>query len=175
MAPQKSPDFCHLGYCFSQDTGFYYLQSRYYDPTTCRNNPIRRVDIAGTADADCYDNDPLDEEDRLEIGRGGGGGPSTGTSPSTSYTSGGSRRASSTAYTNGSSKRAISASSKSKPSEIPPKHRWCWNILKTIKCIRLKITRVEESMRMMGEMAGKNCLMREHLIANMILTLNCQT
>jgi RHS repeat-associated protein len=26
----------YRGYVFDSDTGFYYLQSRYYDPTTCR-------------------------------------------------------------------------------------------------------------------------------------------
>ena len=26
----------YRGYVYDQDTGFYYLQSRYYDPTTCR-------------------------------------------------------------------------------------------------------------------------------------------
>ena len=38
----------------------------------CRNNPVRRADIAGTADADCYDEDPLDEEDILKASQGGG-------------------------------------------------------------------------------------------------------
>ena len=70
-APGKSPDFCHQGYYLSQDTGFYYLLSRYYDPTTCRfinadsyastgqgiighnmfaycnNNPVMRIDVDG--------------------------------------------------------------------------------------------------------------------------------
>lgn len=37
----------------------------------CRNNPVRRIDITGTADADCFDNDILDEEDLLKDSRGG--------------------------------------------------------------------------------------------------------
>ena len=77
--------------------GLYYLQSRYYDPDLCRflnadafvstgqgelgnnmfaycrNNPITRTDISGTADYDCLDDSPHDEEDILDIGRGGGG------------------------------------------------------------------------------------------------------
>ena len=39
----------------------------------CRNNPITRTDISGTADYDCVDDSPLDEEDILHIGEGGGG------------------------------------------------------------------------------------------------------
>ena len=41
----------------------------------CRNNPVCRIDISGAADADCYNNDPLDEEEIL--GMDGGGGPSS--------------------------------------------------------------------------------------------------
>ena len=63
--------FRYRGYVYDEETGWYYLQSRYYDPTTCRfisadvllstgqgvighnsfaycgNNPIARVDDAG--------------------------------------------------------------------------------------------------------------------------------
>ena len=28
--------FRYRGYVYDEETGFYYLQSRYYDPTTCR-------------------------------------------------------------------------------------------------------------------------------------------
>lgn len=38
----------------------------------CRNNPVRRIDISGAADADCVDDDPLDEEDILKSSQGGG-------------------------------------------------------------------------------------------------------
>lgn len=38
----------------------------------CRNNPVRRVDISGAMDADCYDNDPLDEANILKGDLGGG-------------------------------------------------------------------------------------------------------
>ncbi len=37
----------------------------------CRNNPVCRIDISGTADADCYNNDPLDEEELLGLDGGG--------------------------------------------------------------------------------------------------------
>ena len=39
----------------------------------CRNNPVRRVDISGSMDQDCYDNDPYSEEDLLKTSEGGGG------------------------------------------------------------------------------------------------------
>ena len=42
----------------------------------CRNNPVRRIDISGAADADCIDDDPLDEEDILKSSQGGGNGDS---------------------------------------------------------------------------------------------------
>ena len=77
----------YRGYCYDTETGLYYLQSRYYDPTTarflnadsfastgqgilgnnmfayCRNNPVVRIDINGTADKSIEeDND--DKESR---------------------------------------------------------------------------------------------------------------
>ena len=71
------------------DTGFYYLQSRYYDPAIgrfinadvytstgqgllgcnmfayCRNNPVSRIDISGTDDTICLDadNNPATKEE----------------------------------------------------------------------------------------------------------------
>ena len=87
----------YRGYVFDQETGLYYLQSRYYDPEMgrfinadalastgqgllgnnmfayCRNNPVRRIDIAGNTDHDCLDTDPLDEENLLKDSQGGGG------------------------------------------------------------------------------------------------------
>ena len=39
----------------------------------CRNNPVKRVDVTGLVDADCYSNDPHDQEDLLDTGEGGGG------------------------------------------------------------------------------------------------------
>lgn len=86
----------YRGYYYDTETGFYYLQSRYYDPSIgrfinadtfastgqgflgnnmfayCRNNPVCRIDISGAADADCFDDDPLDEEDILKSSQGGG-------------------------------------------------------------------------------------------------------
>jgi hypothetical protein len=44
----------------------------------CRNNPVRRIDISGAADADCVDDDPLDEEDILKSSQGGGVSQSSG-------------------------------------------------------------------------------------------------
>ena len=67
---QKNP-YRYRGYWYDQETGFYYLQSRYYDPQTggfinadvylsteqgilscntfvyCENNPITRIDTEG--------------------------------------------------------------------------------------------------------------------------------
>ena len=88
----------YRGYVYDQETQLYYLQSRYYNPTIgrfinadalvstgqgllgnnmfayCRNNPVRRVDISGAADADCFDDGEILSSDELEDRRGGGGG-----------------------------------------------------------------------------------------------------
>ena len=77
--------FRYRGYRYDADTGFYYLQSRYYDPTICRfinadsyvstgqgllgnnmfsycrNNPISREDVNGSADKD------TEEEERRKL------------------------------------------------------------------------------------------------------------
>ena len=69
----------YRGYVYDYETGLYYLQSRYYDPEVgrfintdayastgqglvgynmfayCRNNPVSRIDKAGTADAEADD------------------------------------------------------------------------------------------------------------------------
>ena len=75
-------------YVYDEETGLYYLQSRYYNPewgrflnadalvatgqgmlgnnmfAYCRNNPACRVDISGAADADCLD---VKGDDEIEI------------------------------------------------------------------------------------------------------------
>ena len=92
----------YRGYVYDTETGFYYLQSRYYDPQIgrflnadayvstgqgllgnnmfayCLNNPSSRVDIGGAASSVCYD----DDEDGIDlipgkddVGPGGGGNP----------------------------------------------------------------------------------------------------
>ena len=87
----------YRGYVYDSDTGFYYLQSRYYDPTTCRflnadsyastgqgilghnmfaycrNNPVIRVDITGLAAVDCYDECPQPDEDVMGADDSSGG------------------------------------------------------------------------------------------------------
>ena len=99
----------YRGYYYDSETGFYYVSSRYYDPEIgrfinadvlvstgqgllgnnmfayCRNNPVCRIDVTGMADADCYDNDPLDEEDLLKTSQGGGGSQAAESGGSTSY------------------------------------------------------------------------------------------
>ena len=89
----------YRGYVYDRETGLYYLQSRYYNPTIgrfinadaftstgqgllgnnmfayCRNNPVRRVDISGATDADCFDEDgKLFSSNDLENRDGNGGG-----------------------------------------------------------------------------------------------------
>ncbi len=90
----------YRGYVYDRETGLYYLQSRYYNPKIgrfinadaftstgqgllgnnmfayCRNNPVCRIDISGTADADCVDESNEDWEPFDDAGRGGGGGGS---------------------------------------------------------------------------------------------------
>ena len=96
----------YRGYYYDTETGFYYLQSRYYDPVTCRflnadvyvstgqgilgynmfaycrNNPVRRIDRSGDVEADCVDEDgrPLSSEDIENLAAGGGVSPNTNTS-----------------------------------------------------------------------------------------------
>jgi RHS repeat-associated protein len=89
-------------YNYDIETGFYYLQSRYYDPaigrfisadefastgqgflgfnmfTYCRNNPVCRTDASGTVDMNCLeeaddDFDVTPGEDDLGYCTGGGG------------------------------------------------------------------------------------------------------
>ena len=84
-----------------QESGLYYLQSRYYDPNTgrflnadtlvstgqgllgnnmfayCRNNPVCRRDIPGTTDEECYEpnGNLLTEDDKsIEGGKMGNTG-----------------------------------------------------------------------------------------------------
>jgi RHS repeat-associated protein len=89
----------YRGYVYDTETGFYYLQSRYYDPQIgrflnadayastgqgllgnnmfayCLNNPICRIDIGGAVSAKCldYDEDLINEAPGTDdIGPGGG-------------------------------------------------------------------------------------------------------
>ena len=88
----------YRGYYYDKETGLYYLQSRYYDPKIgrfinadsyastgqglvghnmfayCRNNPVCRIDVSGTADANAYNNDgEVMSSDEWEDRDGGGG------------------------------------------------------------------------------------------------------
>ena len=88
----------YRGYYYDTDTGFYYLQSRYYDPNLgrfinadsyastgqgllgnnmfayCRNNPVCRKDIPGTTSVEIFDNefDPTDDDNKFGGGHTGG-------------------------------------------------------------------------------------------------------
>ena len=93
----------YRGYVYDTETGFYYLQSRYYDPELgrfinadilvstgqgllgnnmfayCRNNPVNRKDTSGTYDVcnmDTAENGSI-FDDYANL-RGGGGGVSAG-------------------------------------------------------------------------------------------------
>ncbi len=85
------------GYVYDTETELYHLNSRYYNPEMgrflnsdiytatgqgmlgnnmfayCRNNPVCRIDILGTVDADC-DGDDDTEDDLLRPDSGGGSG-----------------------------------------------------------------------------------------------------
>ena len=96
----------YRGYVYDQETEYYYLQSRYYDPKIgrfinadglvatgqgmlgnnmfayCRNNPVRRRDVSGTTDAEIFDDDSnLLDDDKLihggTVSNGGTGGNSS--------------------------------------------------------------------------------------------------
>ena len=80
MAPQNP--FRYRGYYYDYETGFYYLNSRYYDPATgrfinadvyistgkgilghnmyayCRNNPVMRYDSSGYVEQENMDDNP---------------------------------------------------------------------------------------------------------------------
>ena len=95
----------YRGYYYDSDLGMYYLQSRYYDPNTCRfinadgalyhsmlgynlfvycdNTPITRVDPSGDYSVDIKDEDGNPLDDWLFNGGEGGGGYYTG--PASSY------------------------------------------------------------------------------------------
>ena len=104
----------YRGYYYDAETGFYYLQSRYYDPAIarfinadsyastgqgfigynmfayCRNNPASRIDLSGTADEVCYNNngEVFDNNDLTGLD-GGGGMKSTYVSGVTNHSNGG--------------------------------------------------------------------------------------
>ena len=88
----------YRGYYYDGETGIYYVSSRYYDSEIrrfvnadvfvstgqsflgynmfayCRNNPICRRDISGTADVEIFDDDPdlLDDDKVFAGGKTGG-------------------------------------------------------------------------------------------------------
>ena len=94
-------------YVYDTETGLYYLQSRYYNPTIgrfinadvlistgqgllgnnnfayCRNNPVCRIDITGYLDASCIDDEndkdlfPDDDIGHVDNGSSNGGGSNT--------------------------------------------------------------------------------------------------
>ena len=91
----------YRGYVYDTDTGFYYLQSRYYDPQIgrfinadsyastgqgflgynmfayCRNNPVCRKDATGTEDV-CVTNIDDDNNPLNDLGKSPSGGSSGG-------------------------------------------------------------------------------------------------
>ena len=98
----------YRGYYYDTETGLYYLQSRYYDPTTCRfinadsyastgqgiigynmfaycrNNPVSRKDASGTEDVSVED---FNEDDNPlnDLGNPSGGGGGRGLGVKSSY------------------------------------------------------------------------------------------
>ena len=100
--------FRYRGYVYDTETGLYYLQSRYYNPTWgrflnadafvstgqgllgnnmfayCRNNPVKRIDVSGWYDLDIDDVDPIDDELEHEEGYLGGGTTTTDAKSSSS-------------------------------------------------------------------------------------------
>ena len=90
----------YRGYVYDQETGLYYLQSRYYNPALarflnadsfvstgqgllgnnmfayCRNNPVVRIDIYGSADTAVEEefDDDVEVTPAIPIDGGGGGG-----------------------------------------------------------------------------------------------------
>ena len=94
----------YRGYVYDQETGLYYLQSRYYDPhlcrfinadtyvstgqgilghnmfAYCRNNPVSRKDALGTADISYTKDDETPWNDMIpdNLGRGGSGAGGAG-------------------------------------------------------------------------------------------------
>ena len=88
---QELNPFRYRGYVYDTETGWYYLQSRYYDPATCRfisadillstgqgvlghnmfaycrNNPISRVDVTGHSDEETDEPDEPDGPDEPDI------------------------------------------------------------------------------------------------------------
>ena len=91
------PDLHYRGYYYDTETGFYYLQSRYYDPEIgrfinadsytstgqgflgynmfayCLNNPVCRKDILGETSVECKQDDgnPTDDDKDIHGGNMG--------------------------------------------------------------------------------------------------------
>ena len=92
----------YRGYVYDQETGLYYLQSRYYNPRICRfinadsfvstgqgilghnmfayclNNPVSRIDISGAASISVTTGEELPWNDMLSDNLGSGGGAGGG-------------------------------------------------------------------------------------------------
>ena len=90
----------YRSYIYDHETGLYYLQSRYYNPTWgrflnadafvstgqgllgnnmfayCRNNAVRRKDVSGSTDVDIFDNelDLTDDDKEFSGGKTSNGG-----------------------------------------------------------------------------------------------------
>ena len=86
----------YRGYVYDTETGLYYVSSRYYDPEIgrfinadvytstgqgllgnnmfayCRNGPVFRIDISGTLDVECDDNNDGLINNQIGDGRSGG-------------------------------------------------------------------------------------------------------
>ena len=100
--------FRYRGYYYDTDLGMYYLQSRYYDPNTCRfinadgalyhsmlgynlfayceNNPVNMLDTTGQYCVDIMDNDGNPFNDWMDlVGQGGGGAKAGYYGPGTAY------------------------------------------------------------------------------------------
>ena len=148
----------YRGYVYDTETGFYYLQSRYYDPEIgrfinadvlvstgqgmlgnnmfayCRNNPVRRKDVSGATDVEIFDDDSnlLDDDKLIHGGTTKSSSPSVNNGPRGNGSLGGRSGGKSVSVSNGNPNPNVS-SGQTKSSIFGPDQQALLDLAKEVR------------------------------------------